>query len=118
MLKLPHRLLHGEEHRAAVGSGPDHALEHHHAGTAPDDEGVAGLGQHAPLHGVAHVEEIVDPVFAHRVGIHQALAKGRLGAHIFEVRRVVSGPAQLPVGARVNQPGTVCFVLTRDAGAT
>ena len=91
-LKFLHRVFHGHEHRALVGGRPDDFLEHHHAGAAADDERVAGVGQDAPLHRVAHVEEIVDPVLAHQVGVHQALAVDRLGAHELEMRRVVGGP--------------------------
>jgi hypothetical protein len=60
---------------------------------AADDEGVARIGENAPVfHHFAHVEEVVEPVVLDFARVLQALADTLLGAHELEVRRIVGRP--------------------------
>ena len=85
-------LFQGHEHRAFVGEPVDQAFERQHAVAAADHEGMHGVGEHAPVDRLLHVEEFVEPAFHHRARRLQAGQDGGRCTHEFEMRKVVERP--------------------------
>src|SRR6185437_14030428 len=92
-LPLAHRRFHRQEHGAAGLQLVDQALQHQHAVAAADDEGVAGIGDDAPLHDARHVVEVIVPVLEHAARRLEATEDRVAGAYELEMRVVVERPA-------------------------
>ena len=106
-------VLHCAEDRAALEQLQDQSFEHEHPVAAPDHEGMARVGEHAPVRDARHVDEVVEPVLEHAARVPEPLA-----SHELEVRIVVQGPADRHLDQRGVRPEHHRLVELHQIAAT
>ena len=72
LLRFAGGVFHGHEHRSFAASLSTRSSKREHAVAAADHVGVHGVGEHAPVDALLHVEELVEPVLHHRARRLQA----------------------------------------------
>ena len=77
-------VLYGHKHRVHITKTVDETFQHEHPETAPDDIGMTGVDQHAPINTPGHVLEITEPVFQDVAGVLQARVEHTAAAHVLD----------------------------------
>src|SRR5216684_979986 len=87
------RLLHQEQSTTRLAKFLNKPVQHDQTMAASDHVRMKRVCEHAPIVMVAHIGEVVEPIFENETGVHQAGLQDVLLPQVLEYREIVERPA-------------------------